>query len=76
MSEISSKIPFPGKAKPAGRPAKYPWREMAVGDSFAVHIHTLSNVRACAKGYGERHGKQFEVARIPETGEYRCWRLA
>lgn len=75
MSEISNNIPFPGMPKRPGRPTKYPWREMAVGDSFAVHIHNLSNVRLCAKGYGERHGKQFVVSKVPETGEYRCWRV-
>lgn len=74
MTEIAKNIPFPGKPTRGGRPAKYPWREMAVGDSFAVHIHNLSNVRICAKGYGERHDKEFIVAQVPETGAYRCWR--
>lgn len=76
MAEISRNIPFPGKAAPVGRAPKYPWREMATGDSFPVDLHNVSNLRICAKRYGERHGKQFEVARVPETGEYRCWRLA
>ena len=76
MAEISGNVPFPGKNKPQGRAPKYPWRDMAIGDSFPVELHNLSNVRICAKRYGDRNGGEFAVAKVPETGEYRCWRLA
>lgn len=76
MTKISKGVPFPGRTKAPGRPTKYPWREMAVGDSFPVHIHDVGTVRVSAKRYGDRHGLEFAVAKIAETGEYRCWRLA
>lgn len=74
--DIRSDIPIPS-ARRAGRPVKYPWPDMAVGDSFAVPLGSLTVVRICAKGYGERHGRQFKVARVDGTKEdYRCWRIA
>lgn len=76
MVEISREVPFPGRASRLGAPTKYPWREMAPGDSFPVDLHNLSNVRVCAKGYGDRNGGEFIVARVPGTNEYRCWRVS
>lgn len=77
MSIVRKGLPIPTRAEAAnGRPEKYPWSKMAVGDAFPVHIHDLSNVRACAKGYGARHGKRFLVAKADGTEDYWCWRLA
>lgn len=75
VMDIRSDIPFSDVKSRAGRPAKYPWPTMAVGDSFDVPIHALTNIRLLAKGYGDRNGKQFKVGRLPD-GAYRCWRLA
>lgn len=75
MVNVSNDIPFPGRTTRNGRPAKYPWATMEVGDSFPVELGRLSVVRACADGYGRRHGREYRVEKLP-SGEFRCWRIA
>lgn len=69
-------VPVPTYTGRAGRPTKYPWPEMTVGQAFPVHLHNLSNVRAGAQNYGKRHGKQFYVGKADGTDDYWCWRIA
>ena len=77
MVEIKRGLPIPTvHGRGIGRPTKYPWRELAVGDAFPVHIHSLSSVRAAALAYGKKHGLTFLVAKADGTDEYWCWRTA
>lgn len=66
----------------AGRPippakhgnAKYPFAEMAIGDSFALPCDvTVHSMRATARYHAKRHGRSFIIRR---DGEYRVWRVA
>jgi hypothetical protein len=58
-----------------GRPAKYPWATMKVGDSFLFPTNLKS--QSCyniAKYGGLRNGVKFSVRKTDEG--YRCWRIA
>lgn len=46
-----------------GRPPKYPWREMAVGD-WHVLPGNKTYIRAAAWQYGRRHGAKFATRYI------------
>lgn len=56
-----------------GRPLKYPWPGMAVGDSFFADIEP-DVLRAAAYRYGQKHGMLFTVRR--EGDGARAWRTA
>ena len=56
-------------------PAKYPFAEMKVGDSFAVPPKiNRSAVNVSAMRYGRKHGMKFTVRRTVD-GTLRCWRI-
>ena len=56
-------------------PKKYPFAQMAVGDSFLVPLGTSRfAVGQAAKRYGVEHGVKFTVRQMPD-GSFRCWRL-
>lgn len=67
-----------------GRPRRYPFPNMAVGDSFAVPLdgNTTGEDRAAVKlrgsaiRYAGKHGGKFTVRIDREAGEVRCWRIA
>ena len=74
MFKIEKNIPVPSSR---GRVAIYPFREMEVGDSFAVpgmKQPVLSNL-ACqaAKRIGD--GRRYSTRRQPD-GSIRVWRVA
>lgn len=66
-----------------GRPSKYPFADMAVGEERVVQLWDaaqLGSLRTAAVRYGARHGRRYRVARIgkprsPVTAA-RVWRLA
>ena len=56
-------------------PAKYPFAEMKVNDSFAVPPKiNRSAVNVSAMRYGRKHGMKFTV-RLTKDGTLRCWRI-
>jgi hypothetical protein len=68
-----------------GRPCKYPFAELQVGDSFAIPLAgimrsngDLAVVRlgAAAVSYARRYGGKFTVRTDRENNSARCWRLA
>lgn len=71
MYSIETSIPFP--ASP-GWKAKYPWRELDVGQSFFVSDVKFRTMQAGASLAGRRLNKQFR-ARIVDGG-VRIWRIA
>lgn len=76
--KIESGIPSP-KLAPVGRPAKYPFRQMSIGDSFLAK-GTLASSRGCAaygaaKVFGSRNGMKF-VGETQGDGTVRIWRIA
>lgn len=65
--------------KKAGRPAKYPFADMEVGDSILAEGDTC-NTEKCkaynaAKEYGRLHGIKFS-GRAQGDGTVRIWRVA
>ena len=87
MIEIESGIPIPVKGKGhgnsnSGRKAMYPFRDMAVGDSFFVPVmngrtpqQTRNNIVGAISFHIKAHpGRRF-VSRIVEGG-VRFWRTA
>jgi hypothetical protein len=70
MIELTQDLPAP---KYPGRPTKYPYRQMAVGQSFWVprlHLNTTDWARAT--------GFKFQTKRCAENGVpgMRTWRVA
>lgn len=61
-----------GVGKSAGRPPKYPWAEMEVGDSFKADVPP-DVLRASASGYARRNGGKF-IVRVDGDGS-RAWRV-
>jgi hypothetical protein len=72
---VQKGIPMP-KVKPRGRagttPAKYPWAEMDVGDSFLFPPGVTQGSLYVLTSYHSRNGKVFKVCKTAEG--YRCWR--
>lgn len=63
---------------PAGRPGRYAFGNMALGESFWLDRGQEHNLRSAASSYALRHpGLRFTVARVIEKGELRvrCWRI-
>lgn len=69
MTELEHNRPLP-----AGRPQTYPWRAMAVGDSF-LFPHFVNYPHETARAASRRlHPRKF-TARKTRDG-VRCWRIA
>lgn len=68
--EKGVKVP---KIARSGRPLKYPFDVMKVGDSFVCRADDPT-MRSAAMQYGKRHSKQF-ITRATDDG-LRCWRTA
>lgn len=83
MIKIEKDVPAPPYK--AGRPRKYPFPSMEVGDSFTVPllgIMTPKGDKAAAKltsaagFYARTHGGQFTVRVDRENNVARCWRIS
>lgn len=53
---------------------KYPFREMEVGDSFALPSGAASRVRIAAAHWGKVNSQKFTVK--GDGDAHRCWRIA
>lgn len=71
MIEIEKGIEMPDR--PLGKPPKYPWREMEVGDSFFVPNMNTADFGGGASTAGKRLGKKFSCRR--EGNGVRVWRV-
>lgn len=71
MYEVEKGRALPGA--PSGR-SKYPFKEMGVGDSFAVPREEVAAVRNAAAQYGYRTGYIMSVRK--DGDGFRCWRLS
>lgn len=79
---IDKHVPTPPPSN--GRPRKYPFPDMVVGDSFAVPLagetrdgedHAAVKLRCAAIRYARVHGGKFTVRTDREAGVARCWRV-
>lgn len=69
MIKIAHTIELPAKIRAGGRPEKYPWKDMEIGDSFECHSMHSGVVGANKKYYPKR----FSVRKYKDG--YRCWRV-
>jgi len=73
--KIEHGIPMPSVSR--AKYPKYPWREMAVGDSFLMttdytgYAHSLCNIASKRNKDGWRY-----IARKVGKGQYRIWRVS
>lgn len=76
--KIEKGVPMPNPK--GGRPPVYPWRDMAVGDSFAVPVPSGrgSAQRSAARLQAKRHGGRYTCRTRVEDGVrvVRIWRTA
>lgn len=71
--KISSKIKIRKPRPSTGRPPKYPWAEMAVGDSFYVPGMTASQMSSAWRRAKDKLGHEYS-ARSERSG-VRVWRV-
>jgi hypothetical protein len=76
MTYEVSTIPIP---LPAGRPPLYPWRDLAVGETFfvpAAKRGRRASLANMAYATGRRLGMKFSARTVLEDGEWgiRFWR--
>lgn len=75
---VDKNVPIPPVQRPGvGRPAKYPFRQMEIGDSFFVERSTRFMARAVF--YWEKKcGGKFSARTVIENGVKGCrvWRVA
>lgn len=56
-------------------PSKFPFKDMKVGDSFAVPPNVKRPaVTVAAMRFGRKHGMRFTVRQMPDKS-FRCWRI-
>jgi hypothetical protein len=67
-----------------GRPFKYPFPIMEVGDSFAIPLTgsmrksedcATARLRSAAIRHARTHGGRFSIRTNREAGEARCWKV-
>jgi len=71
--QITSFVPLPPRA---GRPPKYDWESMGVGDSFFREGISVNSMSSCANRAGNRLGMTFTCRTVCEGGAegVRVWR--
>lgn len=70
--KIDKDIPMPTRRQGMGRPAKYPFAEMEVGDSF-FSTETRNRLAAASSHAGSRHEMKFAILSV--DGGFRVWRV-
>lgn len=77
MIEIQDDIPLPTGWSGAGRPAKYPFGQMNVGNSFFMCDNEKDRARRAAWAYGNCNNRKFASRRVEENGVIgiRIWRI-
>ncbi len=72
--KIEKKIPIPEYVGKRGRPSKYPWDIMAVGDSFLFPKGIKHSSAYQTAGHASKSYERKFVVRKTKEG-YRCWRV-
>lgn len=84
MIEIDKSVPIPEVTPKTSRvEARYPWKQMEVGDSFLVPTDgkngdkpdiLVKQFQSRCSGIGKAYGMKFRVA-MDDAGKVRCWRV-
>lgn len=72
MIKVQKNIPIPKTSQ--GRPAKYPFNTMDVGDSFEVKDAPKNTVLNAAVSWASRHNKKAKFSIRHDNGKTRIWR--
>lgn len=72
--EVESGIEMPPPPK-RGRTAKYPFREMAVGDSFEIRVDKIADTQNASRVFAHRNRWKLSCRQMLD-GTWRCFRLA
>ena len=72
MFKLTSSVPIPAVAK--GRPFKYPFHTMKVGQSFLAPLYLRHNMQVLVS-YHKRRGRGEFTCRVTPEG-IRVWRTA
>ena len=75
--QIDHDIPIPAAGQPCD--PKYPFADMAVGDSFFVGSGNVIEITTATGRYGIRHGKRFTVRLdfdLKANPGVRVWRIS
>lgn len=73
MIKVEKGIPIPEKPRKGGKPAKYPWATMDVGDSFFVEGVPLANFASGAYNAAKLLNRKFSLRTV--EGGVRVWRI-
>lgn len=72
--KIEKRIPIPARIYGgAGRPEKYPWGSLRVGESFFVGDRSIQTVSSAAGFAAERHNAKYTCRTV--DGGVRVWRV-
>lgn len=58
------------------REQRYPFAELAVGESFSFQLHEVKEIRSAAQYIGKKYNKKFSVRKDKADGVGRCWRVS
>jgi len=73
MIEIEKGIPLPEVKRGRKGNYRYPWRDMAIGDSFLAPDADIRYMAASAVGARKRLGRRFACRTV--EGGVRVWRI-
>ena len=74
MLEIEKGVPIPETLPRPGKPGKYPFRSMEVGDSFVAPIEKKNSIYSSMSRIGKNLGRKYSSERNEYT--IRVWRVA
>lgn len=81
--KIDKGVPIPPRLRPGPPPSKYPWRQLAIGDSFvyppaATLRQTLTRAASACAYRKSDHGETYTIRTVEENGQrvVRVWRVA
>jgi hypothetical protein len=72
--KVEKTVPMPSRTG-RGAPCKYPWADMAVGDSFFVKGQTSARLYAAGQDWGDRRDPPIKFATRTENDGARIWRI-
>ena len=75
MIKIDKNVPIPSISGILGRPSKYPFSEMSVGDSLKVSLKNKHNVFYSAKSWAIKNNKKAEFITRSYDKFARIWRV-
>jgi hypothetical protein len=75
--DIEDDVPVPYTGNTSGRPSRYPWAQLQVGQSFVIPPNKKSN-KGPARGGLAASAKKYniKITTAEEEGGLRVWRIS